>query len=172
MGCNSLLIWWPEVYWLIEISSVSDISCSVEVSGSLLQVRDVYPGSRIPNPIFLHPRFRKNKMPDPGCRILIRIKEFKYFLPKKLIPTNFSKIRSGMFILDPGSGFFLIPDPGSGFFLIPIRIRNTVLVLLDKTFSIHIFYNFFCTQGWPWWACASVHCPSSRQTGLLPEANR
>jgi len=46
---------------------------------------------------------------DPGLkRSRICIKEFKYLYPQ------FSKIRSEMFISDPGSGFFAIPDPGLG----------------------------------------------------------
>jgi hypothetical protein len=48
-------------------------------------------------------------IPDPGLKkSRIRIKEFKYFYPQ------FSKIRSEMFIPDPGSGFFSILDPISG----------------------------------------------------------
>jgi len=48
-------------------------------------------------------------IPEPGLkRFRIRIKEFKYFYPQ------FSKIRSEMFIPDPGSGFFAIPDPDLG----------------------------------------------------------
>ncbi len=52
----------------------------------------------------------------PGSRIRIRIKEFKYFNPKKIV-SKLSEILSGMFIPDPdtesGSWFYSpIPDPG------------------------------------------------------------
>jgi hypothetical protein len=65
----------------------------------VLRIRDVYPGSvffpsRIPDPNCLH----------PGSRI--RIKEFKYFNPKKnkKMGSKLWKILSGLFIPDPGSG--------------------------------------------------------------------
>jgi hypothetical protein len=48
-------------------------------------------------------------------RSQIRIKEIQYFLTQKT-NSKFSKIRSGLFIPDPGSGFFpsRIPDPDPG----------------------------------------------------------
>jgi hypothetical protein len=72
----------------------------------VMRIRDVYPGSQIrifsiPDPNFFH----------PGSRI--RIKEFKYFNPKKLFlssrkhdPCCSSRIR--ILIFNP----FRIPDPG------------------------------------------------------------
>ncbi len=90
-----------------------------------IRIRDpAVPGSnffpsriRIPDPNRLH----------PGSRILI--KEFMYLNPnksKKMV----SKLWSGLFIPDPGSGCWLspIPDPGSRGqkgTLSRIRIRNT-----------------------------------------------
>jgi hypothetical protein len=49
----------------------------------VLRNRDVYPGFQIPDPTFFHPGSRKRtvSIPEPGSRI--RIKEFKYFNPKK-----------------------------------------------------------------------------------------
>jgi hypothetical protein len=62
----------------------------------------------IPDPRFdfLHPGSRVDKIPypDPHQRI-------KVFLTQKT-DTKFSKVIAGMFIPDPGSGFFPIPDPG------------------------------------------------------------
>ncbi len=70
----------------------------------MLQILDVYPGSRtrifsIPDPNFFH----------PGSRICIR--EFKYFLTKKLF-FKLSEIWSGLFIPDPAH-YFLPRIPGS-----------------------------------------------------------
>jgi len=56
----------------------------------VLRIRDVYPGARIPDRTFFH----------PGSELSpsrIRIKEFKYFNPKKWF------LNSGLFIPDPGS---------------------------------------------------------------------
>jgi hypothetical protein len=61
--------------------------------------------SSIPDMIF--------SIPDPGLTrswIRICIKEFKYLFLTQKTDNKFSKIRSRMFILDPGSGFFSIPD--------------------------------------------------------------
>ncbi len=56
---------------------------------SVLRIRDVYPGSRIPDPTFFHPgsRIRTISITDPGSRILI--KEFKYFNPQKSTKNGF-----------------------------------------------------------------------------------
>ncbi len=45
----------------------------------MLRVRDVYPGSE-----FFHPGSRVKKILDPGSRIRIHVKLFKYFLSKQL----------------------------------------------------------------------------------------
>jgi hypothetical protein len=59
----------------------------------------------IPDPAF--------SIPDPGlARSRIRIKEFRYFLPKTDTGTKVSTIRFGMFIPDPVVK--KAPDPGSG----------------------------------------------------------
>jgi hypothetical protein len=71
---------------------------------ALLRIRDVNPQSRIP---------------DPGLtrsRIRIRIKEFKYFLPKKLVLSTQK--------LDPECSS-QIPDPGAKSTGSRIQIRNT-----------------------------------------------
>ncbi len=49
----------------------------------VLRIRDLYPEFRIPGPTFFHPgsRIWPVSILDPGSRI--RIKEFKYFNPKK-----------------------------------------------------------------------------------------
>jgi hypothetical protein len=69
----------------------------------MLRIRDAYRGSRIP---------------DTGSRIRIRIRIKEVFLTLKT-DTKFSKIRSKMFIPDPGFLIFFhpgsrirIPDPG------------------------------------------------------------
>jgi hypothetical protein len=67
----------------------------------VLRIRDAFP-----DPIFFHPGSRVDKIPDPDP-----LKEFMNFLTQKT--DHFSKIRSGLFIPDPGSGFFPIPDCGS-----------------------------------------------------------
>jgi hypothetical protein len=64
----------------------------------------------IPDPNFFH----------PGSRI--RIKEFKYFFPKKCAFENMIRVvRPGLYftapgtrIEDPGQGVKKAPDPGSG----------------------------------------------------------
>jgi hypothetical protein len=55
---------------------------------------------------FFHPASRVDKIPgpDPHQRMM-------YFLTQKT-DIKFSKTRSGMFIPDPGFGFFPIPDTG------------------------------------------------------------
>jgi hypothetical protein len=66
----------------------------------------------IPDPIFYIPipDSRIQGCQDPGYRI--RIRKNASILNLKT-DTNFSKIRSGMLIPEPGPGFFPIPDPGS-----------------------------------------------------------
>jgi hypothetical protein len=75
--------------------------------------------SRIPDPIFF-----PSLIPGSGSEFFsyrIRIKEFKYFNPKKLV-SNLSEIWSGFFIPDPDPDCFYpsrnqgskAPDPGSG----------------------------------------------------------
>ncbi len=76
----------------------------------MLRIRDVYPGSdffpsRIPDPNCLH----------PGSRI--RIKEFKYFNPKKkqkkwFLSSNKYDPGCSSRIPDPDADFLPIPDPG------------------------------------------------------------
>ncbi len=102
----------------------------------------VHPGSGmfIPDPTFFH----------PGSRI--RIKEFKYFNPKKTkkMVSKLEKIWSGLFIPDPDADFLPIPDPGSrgqkgtGS---RIRICNTVLWFslqraILENISTHILYVY------------------------------
>jgi hypothetical protein len=64
---------------------------------SMLRIWDVYPGSRIPVPIFF--------ISDTGSGFA---SQNLSILTQKTY-TKFSKIRS----LDPGSGFISISDPGS-----------------------------------------------------------
>jgi hypothetical protein len=56
---------------------------------------------------------RVKYFPDPRSRIRIRIKEFKYFLPTKIV-SKLPALRSGMFIPDPNLDFYpsQIPDQG------------------------------------------------------------
>ncbi len=60
-----------------------------ELQSAVLRIRDVYPVSRI--------QIQGQK--DSGSRVLIRIKEFKYFWPKKLFLCS-RKYDPGMFIPD------------------------------------------------------------------------
>ncbi len=83
----------------------------------VLRIQDVYPESQIPDPTFFHPgsRIRPVSIPDPGSRI--RIKEFKYFNPKKtkkwfLSSRKYDPSCSSR-IPDPDADFLPIPDPGS-----------------------------------------------------------
>jgi hypothetical protein len=76
----------------------------------------MFPAS-VPDPRCLSQiRFFSSRISDSSSRIRICIHEFKYFYPKNWSCTKFSKIRSGMFITDPGSVFISIsdPDPGPG----------------------------------------------------------
>jgi hypothetical protein len=82
-------------------------------------------GMFIPDPNFFHPgsRIRMFSIPDPGSRI--RIKEFKYFCPKKWFISSW-KYDSGYssriqipdpdhdFLSNPDPGVKKLPDPGSG----------------------------------------------------------
>ncbi len=85
----------------------------------MLRIRDVYPDSPILDPTFFHPGYQIQpvSVPDPGSQI--RIKEFKYFSPKKtknkwfLSPRKYdpscsSRIRIRMLTFYPSR----IPDPG------------------------------------------------------------
>jgi hypothetical protein len=92
----------------------------------VLLIRDVYPRSRIPDPIFFHPRSRildpnffhpgslildpNFYIPDPGSRI--RIKEFKYCNKKKWFLSS-QKYDPGFpsLIRDLDPDFLPIPDP-------------------------------------------------------------
>jgi hypothetical protein len=75
----------------------------------------------IPDPEsdFFHPGSKVYKIPDPGSAsknlsILILnfdTKNLSIFILN--FDTKFSKIRAGMFIPDPGSGFFPFRIPGS-----------------------------------------------------------
>jgi hypothetical protein len=64
----------------------------------------------IPDPTFFHPG---SEFFHPGYRI--RIKEFKFFNPKKwfLSPRKYDPVCSSQ-IPDPDPYFLTIPDPGSG----------------------------------------------------------
>jgi hypothetical protein len=64
-------------------------------------------GMFIPVQIFLS-RIRIQGQKDCGYRV--RIKEFKYFKPLKLLLSSRKMIRN----VHPGSGFFHIPDPDPG----------------------------------------------------------
>jgi hypothetical protein len=95
---------------------------------------DADPGclSRNPDPTFFHPgsRIRTVSIPDPGSRI--RIKEFKYFNPKKnkkwfLSSRKYDPGCSSR-IPDTDADFLPIQDPGVKKAPDPksrIRIRNT-----------------------------------------------
>jgi hypothetical protein len=92
----------------------------------VLRIRDVDPGSdffpsRIPDPICSHPRSR------------IRIKEFKYFNPKKWFLSSrkydldcSSRIRILTFYLSqiPDPGVKKAPDPGSGSAKLILSMKN------------------------------------------------
>ncbi len=86
---------------------------------AVLRIRDVYPGSD----------FFPSRIPDPNCLLhrgsRIRIKEFKYFNPKKWLlssrkydPGCSSRIPDSDADLTPSRipdpGFKKAPDPGSG----------------------------------------------------------
>ncbi len=87
---------------------------------------DFFP-SRISDPNCLH----------PGSRI--RIKEFKYFNPKKMV-SKIYKIWSGLFIPDPDADFLPIsdpgvkkaPDPGSGSATLLVPYRNGTIPSTKK----------------------------------------
>jgi hypothetical protein len=92
-------------------------SVPVGMKTPLLRIRDVYPGFRIP----LFP----SRIPDPGSELSpsrIRIKEFKYFNPKKSKKWFLSsrKYDPGCSSRIPDPGVEKAPDPGS-----QIWIRNT-----------------------------------------------
>jgi hypothetical protein len=97
----------------------------------VLLIRDVYPGSWIPDPNFFHPGsqildpnffYPGSLIPDlnfciPDLGSRIRIKEFKYFNPKKWFLSSQkydlgfpSQIR----IPDLNPDFLPIPDPNPG----------------------------------------------------------
>ncbi len=83
--------------------------CSVADPGCL---------SRIPDPTFFHPGFRIRtvSISDPNCLhpgSWIRIKEFKYFSPKKLF-LSYRKYDAGCSSQIPDPGVKKAPDPGSG----------------------------------------------------------
>jgi hypothetical protein len=84
--------------YLYQFLGSGSISGSFAESGCLSRIQD--PGS-----YYFHPGSRVDKILDPGSG-----SASKYFNSKN--ETKFSKIRSRMFIPDPGSGFFSIPDPG------------------------------------------------------------
>jgi hypothetical protein len=99
---------------------------------AVLRIRDVYPGSE-----FFHPRSRN------------RIKEFKYFIPKKLVLSSrkfypgCSSWSESWFLTHPGSR----GQKGTGS---RIRIRNTAfLIAFKKILSIGYRYRtFFCWCAW------------------------
>jgi hypothetical protein len=84
---------------LYQFLGSGSISGSFADPGCLSRIQD--PGFN-----FFHSGCRVDKIPDPGSGSASSI------LTQKT-ETKFSKIRSGMFIPDPGSGFFSIPDPGA-----------------------------------------------------------
>ncbi len=97
--------------------------------------------SRIPDPTFFHPR---SWIPDPNCLhsgSRIRIKEFKYFYPKKWF-LSFRKYDPGCFYPSriPDQGVKKAPDPWSR-----LRIRNTVYRVRLCTV---LDYDDVFTLGW------------------------
>jgi hypothetical protein len=74
----------------------------VDFLQAVFRIRDLYPGSEffLPGTEFFPSRISDPNFFHPGSRI--RIKEFKYFNPKKKI----SEICFGKFISDPDPDFF------------------------------------------------------------------
>ena len=117
----------------------------------MLRIRDVYPGSRI----------RTVSMQDPGYRI--RIKEFKYFNPKKpkkwylssrkYDPGCSSRKRMLSFYPSriPDPGVKKAPDPGSGSATLLFIIDGAQHIIcivsstVDKKVSGFTFYFRWCT---------------------------
>jgi hypothetical protein len=103
-----------------------------------------YPGSRVAY------------IPNPGSGIRICIKDFYYFNPKT--DTKFSKIRSGMFI----------PDPGSGFFSYTVQTVDLILPCIGRIPQLHsciekkILLNSLC------WLGGKFMLSSSKQVGTGP----
>jgi hypothetical protein len=102
----------------------------------------------IPDPNF--------SIPNPGSersRILIRIKEFKYFNPKKFVQ---SSQKSVMFLPDPGSGSIYspplgsriqaAPDPGSGYAKLMYGMLFRVGVGLFSASTKTTLFFFFQTE--------------------------
>ncbi len=119
--------WKLGIYTWLSYVDVDEMSTNLGESLPVLRIRDVYPGSDfcpswIPDPNCLH----------PGSRI--RIKEFKYFNPKKtkkwfLTSKKYDPGCSSR-IPDPDADFLPIPDPGfwgQKGTRSQIRIRNTGL---------------------------------------------
>jgi hypothetical protein len=80
---------------------------------AVLRIRDVYPGSRIPDPDFY-----PSRIPDPGSRIHKIVNYFSFEVLKKKIWANFQRIIelfTKKIVKDPRSGIRKkpIPDPGS-----------------------------------------------------------
>ncbi len=112
--------------------------------------------SRIPDLTFFHPesRIRIVSIPDPGSELFpsrIRIKEFKYFNPKKWFlssrkydPGCSSRIRvpdpDFLPIPDPRSRGQKVPDPGSAT-LVHRHWQITVTCMLYHT--VHYTVNMF-----------------------------
>jgi hypothetical protein len=80
---------------------------------AVLRIRDVYPKYDFYPPRIPDPKSRVKNIPDPGPRIRIRIKEFKYLFLTLKIVSKLSEILSGIFIPDPDLDFLPIPDPRS-----------------------------------------------------------
>ncbi len=74
----------------------------------VLRIRNVYPGSWIPDPNFCHPgsEFFPPRIPDLHQRI------HSILTPPKMV-SKLSGIWSWLFIPDPDPDFLPIPDPGS-----------------------------------------------------------
>jgi hypothetical protein len=92
---------WHDTNLLVQKIKLRSNTCRItnqDRKVSTVRVADSGCLSRIPDPNFF--------IPDPGSkRLRIRIKEFKYFLPKNCF-------QALGHILDPDLDFLTIPDPG------------------------------------------------------------
>ncbi len=105
---------------------------SVEDPGCLSLILD--PGSD-----FFHPGSRADNIPDPD---LYKIYFIVFWTQKT--DSKFSKIRSGMFKQDPGSGFFpsriRIPDSGAKKSSDPGSVFATLIWIMVFESSVFIIY--------------------------------
>ncbi len=128
------------------VSQVRYGTVQIWVFLSVLQIRDVYPGSE-----FFHPGSRVKKI--TGDRFRIRIKEFKYFNPQNCDLGNMIRevkpgFGSWIRILD----FLIIPDSGSKRHRIPDPLHcflstSRVIFILEsiKLFRVCFIWGSF----WP-----------------------